>query len=424
MRPSSSPASPAASPATPKNEEFLKLKYKINFKDWKIEIGTVLFSRNGEGRSTFNIPGRIIDKIREQSARDWISSYVNKNMSDLADAKTFLAHINKDGGVKKSELVHLLAEAKLKGMALAPEPVLAGRENLTLDNVDKIIVDHLNNGLDSQSFSEPSLQAYISYLKPKKHSVNEENCTELNKFVLAFKKLAAAKPDSAFVKQNAGRVKLLMHAVKRFERDARSASSSPERKKVSDFIANLVKTKKLSPDTKIMLSAFQNYLVGDASFLNPDYLSHLIQIAESKDAIALLFKLKPDEHRGTSLQRDMQAILVELNEDLSAAENLPDSKEVAGKLLRNRTSVIFDESNERVKELWTSEFPKFLIQGDMAIDENSFTKLKELSDFALSNLDLFSSSLEFFSQDELNIMHIYLKKLAADLKIFENNIEQ
>lgn len=403
------------------NEEFLKLKYKVTFKDWKIEVGVVLFSQSNASRSKYNLPGKLIDKLMEFTARDWVQTYVNKIIGKTEDAKIFIQKINHNGGVRKSELIDLMIDTKIKEITF-PDTVPDKGKLPSLNFLNKFIVENFNHATGSASFDEKIINSYVNYLDPEKHKVTLENFSELNDFVLAFQKLINKNPNSPLVVKNIGRVKFLMNSLKWFKRDVYPREFSEARKRVTEIIKKTIK-KPLDFETKNLLSEFVNYLTDGVDGNHPEYLFSLIQIADSNDVVTLL-GLNLEQGDVETLKKDMQVIIAELNEDLIAPENIYDAKFFKKKLNLSLIDITFIDSNKRVNELWDSKFFDYLLKGDIVIDNDSFTSLKDLSGYALSNFDLFRATLASVDKDILTRAHIYLKKLAADLIIFENDLQE
>jgi hypothetical protein len=260
----------------------------------------------------------------------------------------------------------------------------------------------------------------------KKHKVNAKNFTSLNKFVLAFQALAKKNQNSPLVVKNANRVKFLMNSLNWFKRNVYPRIFNQQRKRVVDLIkikseskSTKLKQNNVNGNTKILLSTFLHYLENGVDGNDAEHLALLIQIADSKDAISLL-GLDLGQRDIEILQKDMQVIIAELNEDLISPENILETKFFRQELLLSRSDMRFNDSNKRVEELWTSEFFKYLLIGDIAIDDESFDGLKNLSSYALLNFDLFCSTLATVDKNILTMLKIYLKKLEADLKIYES----
>jgi len=406
------------------NEEFLKLKYKVTFKDWKIEVGVVLFSRSDANRSTFNLPAKLIDKLMEYTARDWVRTYVDKIIGKTADAKIFIKKINNNGGVRKSELIDLLIDTKMKEITY-PHTVPDQGKLPSLNFLINFIVDNFNHATGSNTFDERIVDSYINYMDPKRHNVTLENVAELNCFFSAFQTLKSNNPNSPLVVKNAGRVKFLINKLNYFKRNLDPSKLSKEKKRINEIIkARFSLKRKLNDDTKNLLSTFVTYMQEGIGRLDPEEYALLIRIADSKDVVALL-DLKVDEEEIQTLRNDMHIILSKLNDDLIQLDNIPFRKDTGITLMKERIKFYSSsEKNEVVKLLWESEFVKFFYNGDIAIDENSYAKLKDLSDFALSDFESFCTALPFLDSGECVLINIYLKKLAADLVVFESECQE
>lgn len=208
----------APTPAPPVDEgaytgDFLKLDNDVSISRDKIEIGTVLYDSRSSPRRARSWLHRLfsfIERFKEKKALDWVATFVGTRLIHLPGSENFVAHIQKQKGVRRDEFIDFLIEQRLLGISakVLGSGVKNSFGNYQIADVAGAIIDRLSAAF-TPSFTPEEITAFFAFSDAQCLHVRQEERLDAEAFVEKFSSFAKENPQHPLVSLLQGKVNLL-----------------------------------------------------------------------------------------------------------------------------------------------------------------------------------------------------------------------
>ncbi len=195
--------------------ELLKLDNDFSLSRKGLKVDTVLFDAATDKARSNSIFARIFGKLMEWRAKGWVRDYVIKNKEHLPNYDNFLKNINSSGGVKRSDFMNLLAEARINRspIFLQTQKNTTGlNANLLLGNAEESLVGYFSR-LGNPTLSENSVRIFFDFIDRGDTVFDDQNIQYAVEFLDGFRRWCNQSNEIISLECFKGRVNLFHAAV-------------------------------------------------------------------------------------------------------------------------------------------------------------------------------------------------------------------
>lgn len=196
--------------------DFLKLDNDVSLSKSGLKVETVFFDKSTGGIRSKNLFTVIFGRLMEWRAKNWIRNYVEKNKDYLPGSEIFLKNINSSDGVKRSEIMSLLASAKIARSPIfsMPEKNTTGlKMNYLFKDAGENVIDFFVKSIKPAP-SRDAVKVFLNFVEKGPSSINYGNVGDALDFLDNFRKWSEKNSDENLVTMIKGNVNLFHSSVK------------------------------------------------------------------------------------------------------------------------------------------------------------------------------------------------------------------
>lgn len=172
------------------SDDFLKLDNDISLSKSGIKVDTVIFDKSTNQSRSKNILTLIFGKLMEWRAKNWVKNFVEKNQYFLPGSEKFLKNINSSDGVKRSEVMLLLAAAKITRSQLfsrKEENTTGLKINYLIKNPGDEVIDFFVKTINPAP-SHDAVKVFLNFIEKGSSAINYGNAGYALNFLDNFRK--------------------------------------------------------------------------------------------------------------------------------------------------------------------------------------------------------------------------------------------
>jgi hypothetical protein len=195
--------------------DFLKLNNDISFSKSGLKVDTVLFDKSTNKSRSKNIFTLIFGKVMEWRAKNWIKNFVEKNKDYLPGAEKFLKNINSSDGVRRSEVMSLLAAAKITRSPLFSRAEINTnglKINYLIKDPGASLIDFFVKKIDPAP-SYDAVKVFLDFVEKGSSAINYENVRDALNFLDNFRKWSETNSDDNLTSMIKGSVNLFRSSL-------------------------------------------------------------------------------------------------------------------------------------------------------------------------------------------------------------------
>lgn len=196
-------------------DDFLKIDNDFVLSKSGLKVETILFDRSTNGSRSKNLLTFIFGRVMEWRAKNWIKNYVEKNKDYLPGADKFLKNINSAHGVKRSEVLLLLARAKIARSPIfsIPEKNTTGLKlNYFIKDTGESVIDFLVKSIDPAP-SRDAVKIFFNFLEKGSSAITHGNTRDALDFLDNFRKWSEKNSEENLVSLMRGNVNLFRSSL-------------------------------------------------------------------------------------------------------------------------------------------------------------------------------------------------------------------
>jgi len=194
---------------------FLKLDNDISLSKSGLKVETVFFDTSTGGARSKNLFTFIFGKVMEWRAKNWVKNFVEKNKYYLPGADIFLKNINSSSGVKRNEVMSLLASAKIARSPIfsMPEKNTQGLNvNYLIKDPGESVIDFFVKSIDPAP-SRDAVKVFFNFVEKGSSAINYGNAPDALNFLDNFRLWSEKNPEDSLLKMVRGNVNLFRSSV-------------------------------------------------------------------------------------------------------------------------------------------------------------------------------------------------------------------
>ena len=264
--------------------DFLKLDNDVSLSKSGLKVETVFFDKSTGGVRSKNLLTVIFGRLMEWRAKNWIRKYVEKNKDYLPGSEIFLKNINSSDGVKRSDIISLLAKAKIARSPIfsMPEKNTTGlKMNYLFKDAGENVIDFFVKSIKPAP-SRDAVKVFLNFVEKGSSEINYANVGDALDFLDNFREWSEKNPDENLVTMIKGNVNLFRSSVKNKITDFNQIDK-PLVQNEKDKYIKLAKTKENIKDAfQVVLESenkdkllFNEFLGSRGNVSSLDFLSYV-----------------------------------------------------------------------------------------------------------------------------------------------------